>query len=69
MKCDHCENPATVHLTERQQRQVVVIHLCEPCAWSREGLGFPRTTLPNDVGKPSPIVVTVAYDSRHHDPS
>ena len=38
MKCEKCDKPATVHLTEIQGGQKIVKHLCEPCAQQSEGV-------------------------------
>src|SRR5262245_10885349 len=32
MKCQHCPNPATVHLTKIVNKQKQELHLCQPCA-------------------------------------
>jgi len=32
MNCEHCENPATVHVTHVANGKVVKSHLCEACA-------------------------------------
>jgi len=32
MKCDHCENPATVHVTHVANGKVMKAHLCESCS-------------------------------------
>jgi protein arginine kinase activator len=37
MKCDHCNNPATVHLTEIINGEKMEKHLCEQCA-ANEGI-------------------------------
>ena len=31
-KCDHCDKPATIHLTEITGGQKIEKHLCENCA-------------------------------------
>ena len=36
-KCDHCERPATIHLTEIVEGEKIEKHLCEDCA-SKEGI-------------------------------
>src|SRR4029453_11794820 len=38
MKCDNCNNPATVHLTEIKSGKKIEKHLCEQCAAQNEGL-------------------------------
>ncbi|HTK76951.1 MAG TPA: hypothetical protein VL371_16915, partial [Gemmataceae bacterium] len=32
MKCQHCPNPATVHLTKIVNKQKQELHLCQACA-------------------------------------
>src|SRR4051812_3279174 len=38
MKCDNCNKPATVHLTEIKAGKKIEKHLCEQCASQSEGL-------------------------------
>jgi protein arginine kinase activator len=38
MKCEKCNKPATVHLTEIQSGKQIVKHLCEQCAQQNDGL-------------------------------
>ena len=38
MKCDNCNKPATVHLTEIKSGKKIEKHLCEQCAAQSEGL-------------------------------
>ena len=38
MKCDQCNKPATVHLTEIRNGKKLEKHLCEQCAAKLEGL-------------------------------
>ena len=38
MKCDNCNKPATVHLTEIKAGKKIEKHLCEQCAAANEGL-------------------------------
>ena len=38
MKCDNCNKPATVHLTEIRNGKKIEKHLCEQCAAQNEGL-------------------------------
>ena len=38
MKCDNCNKPATVHLTEIRNGKKIEKHLCEQCAAQSEGL-------------------------------
>jgi protein-arginine kinase activator protein McsA len=53
MKCDRCDNPATVHLIDVRDARPVEQHLCESCTRQREGLSFPRGTDPAG----NPVVV------------
>jgi protein arginine kinase activator len=39
MKCDNCNNPATVHLTEIEAGKKIEKHLCENCSQMLEGIG------------------------------
>ena len=43
-KCDRCEKPATIHLTEIDGKAKVEKHLCEDCA-AAEGITF-KATMP-----------------------
>ncbi|MCC5847719.1 MAG: UvrB/UvrC motif-containing protein [Verrucomicrobia bacterium] len=45
MKCEHCDKPATVHVTRVAQGKVHKVHLCEACA-QKMGLG----TSPSSTG-------------------
>ncbi len=38
MKCDNCNKPATVHLTEIRHGKKIEKHLCEQCAAQSEGV-------------------------------
>jgi protein arginine kinase activator len=38
MKCERCNKPATVHLTEIHSGKQIVKHLCEQCAAQNDGL-------------------------------
>ena len=38
MKCDNCNKPATVHLTEIRNGKKIEKHLCEQCAAASEGI-------------------------------
>ena len=38
LKCDNCNKPATVHLTEIRNGKKIEKHLCEQCAAQSEGL-------------------------------
>ena len=46
MKCENCNNPATVHLTEIKAGKKVEKHLCESCAAQLEGIGNPKGHTP-----------------------
>ncbi len=39
MKCENCNNSATVHLTEIKAGKKIEKHLCENCAAQLEGIG------------------------------
>jgi len=39
MKCDNCNNPATVHLTEIEAGKKIEKHLCENCSQMLQGTG------------------------------
>src|SRR5690242_18411375 len=39
MKCENCNNPATVHLMEVKAGKKIEKHLCENCAAQLEGIG------------------------------
>lgn len=49
MKCDNCNNPAVVHLTEITHGQKVEKHLCEQCAQQSEGLSSKSHTPINEL--------------------
>lgn len=38
MKCDHCNRPATVHMTEIRSGKKIEKNLCEQCAAKLEGI-------------------------------
>jgi protein arginine kinase activator len=42
MKCENCNNAATVHLTEIKGGKKIEKHLCESCAQQLEGIGGPK---------------------------
>ncbi|HEX8324496.1 MAG TPA: UvrB/UvrC motif-containing protein [Tepidisphaeraceae bacterium] len=46
MKCENCNNPATVHLTEIKAGKKIEKHLCETCAAALEGIGQPKGHTP-----------------------
>lgn len=35
LKCSHCSNPATVHLTQIVNNKIIKVDLCESCAQSK----------------------------------
>ncbi len=47
MICQRCSSPATVHLTDTQDGEIVEIHLCEACARKE---GVPLGTKPPALG-------------------
>jgi protein arginine kinase activator len=49
MKCDKCNKPATVHLTEIQAGKQIQKHLCEQCATQNEGLPVKQHTPINEL--------------------
>lgn len=49
MKCDHCNKPATVHLTEIKGGKKIEKHLCEQCAAQNEGLPVKSHTPINEL--------------------
>ena len=46
MKCENCNNPATVHLTEIKSGKKIEKHLCESCAQQLEGIGSAKGHMP-----------------------
>lgn len=46
MKCDNCNRPATVHLTEISHGKQIEKHLCEQCAAQSEGTGAGKMHTP-----------------------
>lgn len=48
MKCEHCDNEATVHETTIVKGASVERHLCESCA-SKTGLGAPQPAAPGQI--------------------
>lgn len=46
MKCDNCNKPATVHLTEITEGKKIEKHLCEQCAAQNDILPAGKSTLP-----------------------
>jgi protein arginine kinase activator len=49
MKCDSCNKPATVHLTEIKHGKKLEKHLCEQCAAQNEGLPVKSHTPINEL--------------------
>src|SRR5947199_10141112 len=49
MKCDNCNKPATVHLTEIKAGKKIEKHLCEQCAAASEGLPVKSHTPINEL--------------------
>ncbi|HYE17316.1 MAG TPA: UvrB/UvrC motif-containing protein [Tepidisphaeraceae bacterium] len=49
MKCDSCNKPATVHLTEIRNGKKIEKHLCEQCAAQSEGLPVKGHTPINEL--------------------
>jgi protein arginine kinase activator len=49
MKCDNCNKPATVHLTEIKNGKKIEKHLCEACAAQNEGLPVKGHTPINEL--------------------
>src|SRR5262245_55790888 len=49
MKCDNCNKPATVHLTEIKNGKKLEKHLCEQCAAQNEGLPVKSHTPINEL--------------------
>lgn len=49
MKCDKCNKPATVHLTEIKRGKKVEQHLCEQCAAGSDGLPVQAHTPINEL--------------------
>ncbi|MFI5382101.1 MAG: UvrB/UvrC motif-containing protein [Tepidisphaerales bacterium] len=46
MKCDNCNKPATVHLTEIRNGKKIEKHLCEQCAAQQEGVAVAKGHTP-----------------------
>jgi protein arginine kinase activator len=49
MKCDNCNKPATVHLTEIKNGKKMEKHLCQECAAASEGLPLKGHTPINEL--------------------
>ncbi len=49
MKCDKCNRPATIHLTEIRAGKQLEKHLCEQCAQAAEGLAVNKHTPLNEL--------------------
>lgn len=61
LKCSHCNNPATVHLTQIVNNKIIKVDLCESCAQAKgvtdpEGFSLAdlltKTSLSPDHGEP-----------------
>ena len=49
LKCSHCNNPATVHLTQIVNNKIIKVDLCESCAQAKgvtDPEGFSLADLP-----------------------
>lgn len=60
MKCEHCDKPATVHVTHVANGKVVKTHLCEECA---AGMGVAKSVsalAETLLGPVSPVLPTRA---------
>lgn len=49
MKCENCNNPATVHLTELKNGKKIEKHLCENCAAATEDIPVKTHTPINEL--------------------
>lgn len=49
MKCERCNRPATIHLTEIKHGKKIEKHLCEQCAAASEGLATKGHTPINEL--------------------
>lgn len=49
LKCDNCNKPATVHLTEIRNGKKIEKHLCEQCAAQNEGVPVKGHTPINEL--------------------
>ena len=53
LKCSHCNNPATVHLTQIVNNKIIKVDLCESCAQAKgvtDPEGFSLADLLNKTG-------------------
>jgi len=58
MKCEHCEKPATIHVTHVAEGKVLKTHLCEECA-AKLGVTQPGASLADTLlGPASPVLST-----------
>lgn len=58
MKCEHCEKPATVHVTHVANGKVVKSHLCEECA-AKHGVAQTLGSLADTLlGPAAPVMST-----------
>ena len=64
MKCDRCDNEATIHLTQVVEGQVRKVHLCETCA-AAEGLDINQTISITDLllGKSEDVEPEILMES------
>jgi len=62
MKCDNCNKPATVHLTEIKSGKKIEKHLCEQCAAQNEGFATPAGGDPGDLV--SAVAVMGGFDRK-----
>jgi protein-arginine kinase activator protein McsA len=46
MKCDFCDNLATVHVTEVKHGKPVDVHACHRCGWQKLGVEIPAEAEP-----------------------
>lgn len=56
LKCSHCSNPATVHLTQIVNNKIIKVDLCESCAQAKgvtDSEGFSLADLLHKTSSPS----------------
>lgn len=56
LKCSHCSNPATVHLTQIVNNKIIKVDLCESCAQAKgvtDSEGFSLADLLHKTSPPS----------------
>lgn len=69
MKCDQCENPASVHLTQVLNGKMQKLHLCESCAQEMgvgQGAEFSMSDLLLGKGVAEPLA---SYGGNHSCPA